>query len=261
MRTLQPFLIFFCGAVFALFLYQLFGNSLFYSNNEKTDVKPARQVLNTKEGLSAKALDKITSDLLSIKGDLSSLREDLQDLANEEKISNTDIDLLSKFESIKEEIKTLHQRIDKGLKNKDSNQVSSFLPSASQEKASDKKSIPPELDITALMNASATARRENLAKLDDEFKSEARDEQWSLNMKQKITVFFENDKAAQSSVSSMDCHSTICQIEVKHDNKEAEEKFSLEFPFSLGSSFSSTTFGNRIEDPDGSSSVVMYLGN
>lgn len=261
MRILQPFLLFFSGAIFVLFLYQFFDNSILYSSNKNTDIEYTKKKTTTNKPLSNKVLKEITIDLISIKGDVNSLRYELQNIKKEEKISNIDDAILIKFESLKEEIKTLHKRIDKGIKNNGSNQLSSFLPSASQEKASDDKATSPELDFDAKINAAETARKQSIIKLDDQFHSEATDEQWSIDTKQKITVFFENNETVQSSISSMACHSTMCQIEVKHENKEAEEKFNLEFPFSLGDSFSSTTYGNQTEYGDGSSSVVMYLGN
>ena len=94
--------------------------------------------------------------------------------------------------------------------------------------------------------------------LDQHLGHEGKDPAWSAKAETAIAAAFHEDALKGSSMLRADCHTTVCRVEVSHDDAAAQRDF-------LGSvrlvpPFNQEGFARRVDDPaTGTSKTVVYV--
>lgn len=278
MKTTSPLLVFFTGIITALFFYQFFGNSLLYFDaNSETENKETKLISPISSNSSN---DKI---LKTIKVDISTLKDDMEALQTKLETrpaitTDNQSNYTGDLATLKKEITSLQKVVNDEMKTYDKKQKEILNALAFQKNQADiadntnNISATSEADMLVTLQQSESKLQQEVETIHQNFQAEPVNEQWTSEVKQNITNYFDNSQkqsendnqsgneiTAQSTVSSIDCRSTMCQMDVRHENEEAREKFDLEFPVSLGDAFPSINYGEQITNSDGSSSAVLFL--
>lgn len=250
MKTINPLIVLFSGIFISFLTFYFFGNSLF-SSDEESSIKVITQQLPKieKNSVDKSIALELTNNIDSLRDDFLSLRSELQYLKERPSANVNNDNSSEQFAMLNKKIKILQETIDQ-IKEEQSNLVS--LPSQG-EPSSNKNPF----DTVATDQINKEKHRQNLEKLSNSFYAEPIDSQWSLDVKQKITGFFDNEANVQTSLSTVECKSTMCIVEVTIENQQAQEMFMLNFPTTVNSlpRISYDTTNNE----DGSVSVRMYM--
>jgi len=113
---------------------------------------------------------------------------------------------------------------------------------------------PLQLDAEQMANEEL----ERMMIMDRMFQAEPTDEQWSYNVTQMVTDVFRDIDAMHTTLSRVQCRSTLCLVEVEHSDAEAAEEFDLYFPINVGEALPQANYYTENFD-DGSSRVTMYF--
>jgi hypothetical protein len=277
MKTTSPLLVFFTGIITALFFYQFFGNSLLYLDaNSETNNKETKLISPISSiAPNDKLLETVRLDISTLKDDIEALQTKLETLPM---TTNSQSNYTGDLATLKKEIITFQKMMNDEMKTYNKKQkalLNALAFQKNQEDATDNTnntSPTTEADMMIVMQQSENKLQQEVETIHQNFQTEPLNEQWTSEVKQNITHYFdhsqkqsenegqnENEIIAQSTLSSIDCRSTMCQMDVQHENEEAREKFDLEFPESLGDSFPSIQYGEQITHSDGSSSAVLFL--
>lgn len=99
---------------------------------------------------------------------------------------------------------------------------------------------------------------DHVQRLDDDFHGESVDAEWSANSLVRLQTVMSRDELAGSSAYEMQCHSTLCRIEIEHDDKDGLGEFQLWFPHLVSETMSGITMNTAVLN-DGRKSTVVYL--
>ena len=101
-----------------------------------------------------------------------------------------------------------------------------------------------------------------LAKLETQFAEEAVDDAWSAQSGDRISSYFSetagNMEWSGSTLGDVQCHSSLCRVEVVHENEQALQEFSLKFPMQMAQAMPRITYQTEPRN-DGRLAMVMYL--
>lgn len=108
------------------------------------------------------------------------------------------------------------------------------------------------------MDPSAEESRQDItADYERYFWQEREDSDWSRETEGQIVHILESTALEDSDLMLVDCRSTLCRLEVSHDDDEAQLQFLDTLP--LTAPFDAEGFYERIDDGDGFSRTVVYL--
>jgi hypothetical protein len=261
MKTTPPLLIFFTGIITALFFYQFFGNSLLYFNdNNHIEKNEVISQINFRS--SSAIIETVTLDISALKSQIEILKSKFDALPN----IGSQHSYIDEFAKLKKEISDFKNIVNNEMNTYSSNQLA--LSNALKEKQIDNTSnnLPTsKFDMITAMQKADEKRQQEIENINQSFQAESLNQQWASEVKQNITNYFDSSKnenqneTTQSTALSIECRSTMCRMEVMHENEEVKEKFDLEFLSSLGDSFPSITYGQQGENSDGSFSAVLFL--
>lgn len=140
-----------------------------------------------------------------------------------------------------------------------------YHPSQS-EAVVDEIEINAESEFPPGLNQNQEVATPNPAFLQNEqqFWDEKTDEVWAASSSDHIADFFEQqdsrlEGAFGSKLNNVECRSTMCKVEVVHDDLKAEQDFGLKFATGLvDQQIKSITFQSE-KNPDGRIVEVMYV--
>ncbi len=94
--------------------------------------------------------------------------------------------------------------------------------------------------------------------IDNAFWAEPVDALWSNEVTQTVTEVFEDLDTSQTELSQMQCHSSLCLIEVEHADATAADEFSLRFPVEVGEMLPQASYHSENLE-DGGVRITMYF--
>jgi hypothetical protein len=112
-------------------------------------------------------------------------------------------------------------------------------------------------------NAAAVAEEERrrveerMQALETSLQSEPLNRSWSIQVSEQITQAFASEELAGISLDHVECRSTLCRVEVTHDDPMRRGEFEIWFPFKVAQ-FLPRLVMRRVDNDDGSSSTVVY---
>jgi len=118
----------------------------------------------------------------------------------------------------------------------------------------------PAVPTAAETEAADKARLEEAsARLTSEFEGESRDPTWSKQAETTIEKALQSRSHERSKVTSVDCRSSFCRVDVAHDDENARMSFVQEM-FAPPTFWTGERVALRTTDARGRSSTVLYLG-
>lgn len=107
-------------------------------------------------------------------------------------------------------------------------------------------------------------QQNNLNALNNQFLAQSTDEQWSAQSTDQIYGYFNQSNqqptGSHAELRSVECRSSLCRVEVVHDDATSADDFYLKFPQEVGEYLPSITY--KVENlPDGKIDVLMFLAS
>jgi len=115
-----------------------------------------------------------------------------------------------------------------------------------------------ELEESSLSEREQEHWEEYLSLVETHLQNENIDSQWSEKAKTEIENTFASDELASAAVTEIECRSTLCRIEVAHDEPQSLSEFDVLLPQKLAHILPQTTM-DRVELEDGSTQTIVYL--
>jgi hypothetical protein len=127
-------------------------------------------------------------------------------------------------------------------------------PSSAGDASNASAWLPPESEQQERERTMQTT-----AFLHDTFVAERKDPVWSLQAERQVSDAFNmNEIAAGSQLQQLSCQATLCRIESRHKDENAERAF-LSRLGRLESFGDAEAFSERFERPDGSIEAITYV--
>lgn len=115
--------------------------------------------------------------------------------------------------------------------------------------------IPPE-NADEMIARELQQARQYMAQADTYLRNEEVDPAWSDQANSEINYLFSSAPQQQSSLLSVDCRSTLCKLEVMHNEKYDQESFEMD----MAENFAQTMpRGTMIRDPARPNVSVIYM--
>ena len=95
-------------------------------------------------------------------------------------------------------------------------------------------------------------------RVEDQFDGEFSQSIWGSKLEQKIDSVFFNMQLNGSQLIEANCRSTLCRLEINHEDTQEESDFLQEVAAFLQNSIQYKAF-QRLENPDGTITRVVYL--
>jgi type I site-specific restriction-modification system R (restriction) subunit len=114
------------------------------------------------------------------------------------------------------------------------------------------------MDFEQLEQAELERAKQIISTLDDEMSNEPYDESWAPEMQETITTTLQNVKFDGTELVSVSCQTSLCRIDVEHDNSDAEEEFLHNFVPSAGYTDTEVYF-TRSEEAEGRAFMTYYV--
>lgn len=113
-------------------------------------------------------------------------------------------------------------------------------------------------DLEAMADEGEAAHEESGRIYYNVFQGENEDPEWAPSTLSTIYEQFEKPELEGTELLGADCRASICRVEVRHSNDDAETNFSLLFPLGLAEVLPQVSYHQQ-SNPDGSTSTVMYM--
>jgi hypothetical protein len=115
-----------------------------------------------------------------------------------------------------------------------------------------------EAEELAAQEESEWQLRQYMASIEDRFQSEIDYGGWSVQATELIERALQDEMFSETSLIGLECRSSLCSLEVQHDNPQASSVFSNHFLEKVADMFSKFTI-DHIDKGDSYSSMVVYL--
>lgn len=115
-----------------------------------------------------------------------------------------------------------------------------------------------ELDEVTLVLEAERRAYERIQLIETSLQQEHVDASWSTEASDAIEQTFDSEELAGASLVDLECRSTLCRVEVLHDDSEQLTEFQLLFPNKIGHILPQLTL-DHVEEGDSSTSTVIYL--
>lgn len=184
--------------------------------------------------------------LAALKGEIALLKAEI---ATVKKASIRLSPVQKELSKLKEEVAALHRQI-----------VNFSTASESLDNAEDlqKPAGFTEQDIITATQEQAYEDRKRMEMINSVFLSENADYQWAARTTDLITQHLGKGEQVQTILSDVECRTTLCRVEVNHEDATAAGEFELQFSMQVGEVLPQTSYFYEPQD-NGSISVVMYL--
>jgi hypothetical protein len=118
--------------------------------------------------------------------------------------------------------------------------------------------LSDEMDADQLQAAEAAREEQRLLTLDSHFSGEPYDADWAPRMEANMQTALEQQALVDSQLIELACQSSLCRLEVEHENDAAEQAFLHQFLAMAG--FTKTeTYYQRETTEDGSVQITYYV--
>ena len=136
----------------------------------------------------------------------------------------------------------------------------SAKPSGAEEPAdavvlSEQELREQEADMIEAENQRSLAR---MAAGEAALQQESADGIWSIQAAEALREALANEALSGTTVQDIDCRSTLCRLQVMHDNREQQALFEHDFRFKVGQLLPRMMMHSE-EQTDGTISVTIYL--
>jgi hypothetical protein len=115
-----------------------------------------------------------------------------------------------------------------------------------------------EAEALAAQEESEWQVRQYMDSMEDRFQREVNYAGWSIPAVELIEGELRRELFSETSLVSLECRSSLCRLEVQHDNTQASSAFSRDFPESVADMFSKFSI-DYVDQGDGYSTMVVYL--
>ncbi|MCH9697566.1 MAG: hypothetical protein K0U68_05635 [Gammaproteobacteria bacterium] len=199
-----------------------------------SEASDARQFTVDDGGGSLNEMTSIIRELSSLKSELGALKQ-----------------LSPKIQYLTQEMSALKVKLDKINKlsnhhNEDNYSVGNDLIKSAEMK-------PPMIN-----QEQQDKEFERIDIIKNAFQAEQTDTQWSMEITDSITSFFNSTNASGSVLSQVNCRTTLCIVEVEYENTSAMDEFDLDFQLHMASQLPQSNYATEQND-DGSLTVTMYM--
>lgn len=188
--------------------------------------------------------------------DISSLSKDIDNVINSNQI------LLSQLRSELKLLKTQASEHSKTLDNlhqQSLNGNDGDLINSSQDETQLAQDVLGELPNEAeLKQTELDQAKQVTSTLDNEMSNEPFDELWAPEMQATITATLQNTNFQGSDLLTVNCQSSLCRIDIEHENMNAEVEFLHNFVPTAGYTDTQTFFSRTVES-DGRSVMTYYI--
>ena len=229
--------------ILSLGLYVAFSNMDLYSSNESLATEMSGDDYSTKDhgGGGVSNFAALRQEFAFFKSELYALK----------RIGDRTNDLRKEFIKLKREVVSLRGRLGNGENadesyNCGSNEAISESPPATEE----------DMNIVAEEQRHKDLKR--MVFLNDVFMAESTDEQWSFDVDNVITQAIDQMEASKTNLSNIQCHTTLCVVEVDHADSTSADEFTLRFSTQVGQKLPQASYFYEQHD-NGSIRVRMYL--
>lgn len=123
---------------------------------------------------------------------------------------------------------------------------------ASAEELSD------EMSFDQLQATEAAYEEQRLLTLDSHFSGEAYDADWAPRMETNMQTALEQQEFVDSQLIDLACQSSLCRLEVEHENNDAEQTFLHEFLAMAGFTKTETYYWRETTD-NGNVQMTYYI--
>lgn len=115
-----------------------------------------------------------------------------------------------------------------------------------------------EAEALAAQEESEWQIRQYMDSIEDRFQSEVDHTGWSIPAAELIEQKLQSKLFSETSLINLECRSSLCRLEVQHDNSQASSVFSMNFPERVADMFSKFSI-DHMDQEDDYSSMVVYL--
>ncbi len=160
-------------------------------------------------------------------------------------------DLQGELKKLSQEVASLRTLVEKRRGKTVADRVASSTPYPFDDNAS---AVDP-------MATDAQQQNEEIDRklaIDNAFWAEPIDALWSDEVTQTVTEVFEDLDLSQTELSQMQCHSSLCLIEVEHADATVADEFSLRFPMEVGDILPQASYHSENLE-EGGVRITMYF--
>lgn len=116
----------------------------------------------------------------------------------------------------------------------------------------------PAEEETLLIEEEERSAQTRLETIEGILATEPEDAEWSLSAAELIREVLASKDFEGTSVYDVQCRSSLCRIEVEHDDPRKLADFQMHFPMRVASLLPRTAM-HRVEGDNGSSRTIVYL--
>jgi len=116
----------------------------------------------------------------------------------------------------------------------------------------------PAEEEALLIEEEERAMQARLETIEGAIATEPEDAEWSYSAADLIREVLASKEFEGTSLYGLECRSTLCKLEVGHDDRRKRTEFEMRFPMRVASLLPRVTM-NLIEDDGGSSRTIVYL--
>lgn len=116
-----------------------------------------------------------------------------------------------------------------------------------------------EAEALAAQEESEWQVRRYMDSMEERFQREVNYTGWSTPAAELIEQALQSKLFSETSLISLECRSSLCRLEVRHDNPQASSAFSRTFPEKVAAMFSKFSIDYQDQGDGYSSSMVIYL--
>jgi hypothetical protein len=120
------------------------------------------------------------------------------------------------------------------------------------------EALSDEMSFDQLQGAEAAYEEQRLLTLDSHFSGEPYDADWAPRMEADMQTALEQQEFADSQLIDLACQSSLCRLEVEHDNDGAEQTFLHQFLAMTGFTKTETYYWRETTD-NGNVQMTYYI--
>lgn len=120
--------------------------------------------------------------------------------------------------------------------------------------ASDHSATSPEQQVLA----DQSYQQQVVSALENQLADEPHDAEWAGNFQSELEQGLTAESFSVTRLTNVDCKTSVCRVTLGHDSQEHEDQF-FEHVLELPIMANTQAYYTRVPNPDGSSSMVMYI--
>lgn len=190
--------------------------------------------------------DQVFKDITALKTQLASLETAMKSVSNSTTPASLSENELAELTDLKQEVATLRE------------QWQETAARQQQDDSNGQADVWFAEDLDLMEEEQTYTHAQTINRLDDTLQAEAIDNQWSTETTDLILQALDTENLVNTGLVGSECRSSLCRVEVSHDNEMDFEEFQLWFALEVGEVLPMATMDQQIHE-DGSVSSVLYL--